>query len=418
MAHMTQDQLTDHIKAIVLPLIKDTAGAVVADVVAAQVATMTASSTPPAWAAALLAGSSRSDAGRPYEKGISFGRTVRAIARSRQEGSGLEGAARMLKAWGDDGLATDLLASREKALGASAGPSGGVLVPIQQANEVIELRRAATVIRSFGPREMPLPTGTLQVPKIASGATGTYIGENTNITKSEQTFGNVTLTAKKLAVLTPISNDLIRNSSPAADAIVRDDIVRSLSVTEDAAFLRGDGTNGSPKGLRYWAPAGNLVAAASTSLANVASDLGSALLALMNANTAPGKWGWIISPRTWKYLTTVQNTNGFYVFREEMLAGSIWGFPFKMTTSVPITLTVGANSDCSEVYLANFDDMVIGDNLSLSIDVSQEAAYYNGSSVVAAFSQDQTVVRAIAEHDFAARFDEAISVITGVRWGV
>lgn len=417
MAGMTQEQLTAHIKETVVPLIRDTIGSQIADVVAAQVAKMTASdrTTPPDWAKSLFGGAQHQEAGA-REKGAGFGRIVRAFALARQQGSGAQGAAATLEAWGDADLASQV---RERALGAASGPSGGYLVPVQQAAEVIELRRAATVVRALGPRVLPLPTGTLQIPKITAGASGSYIGENTNATKSQQNFGNVLLTAKKLAVLVPVSNDLIRNSSPQADMVVRDDVVRSLAVTEDAAFIRADGTNGQPKGLRYWCPAGNIVATSGTSLAQITADLGNALLALMNANVPSGNWAWIISPRTWKALTTIQNTNGFYVFRDEMVSSkTLWGFPFRVTTSVPVNLTVGANADCTEVYLANFDDLAIGDNLQLSIDVSQDAAYYDGSGVVAAFSQDQTVIRAIAEHDFVARYAEAISVITGVRWGV
>ncbi|MCR4375689.1 MAG: phage major capsid protein [Acidobacteria bacterium] len=413
---MTRQELIDLVKTITVPLIKESGTAQAADVADLVRQHVEKAAAPPSWAAQLFGRGQSTTESRA--KGLGFGGLVRAIAMSKREGSGLTGAMKHLSSWGYKDIADGFANAQEKALAASSATAGGYLVPVEQSAEVIELRRAQTVIRASGPREVPLPSGTLQVPKITSGATGAYIGENTNITKSQQAFGNVSLTAKKLAVLTPISNDLIRQSSPQADAVVRDDIVRSLAVTEDANFLRGDGTNGTPKGLRYWAPAGNLIAAASVSLANVATDLGSAMVNLMNNNVAPGNWTWIFAPRIWKYLYTVQNTNGFYAFRDELSTGKLWGFPFKVTTSVPITLTVGANADCSEVYLFSPNDMVIGDNLSLSIDVSMDAAYHDGSSVVAAFSQDQTVIRAIAEHDFAARYAEAISVITGVRWGV
>lgn len=412
MPTMTKQELSEHIRDTVVPMIKDTVGPLVAEAVSAQVASMAKSAQRPAWAEPLFGQDSKGPVKR--DLGAGFGRIVRATAFAKRQGlGGPEGVARVLTSWGD----ADLAEGVTKALGAGSAAAGGYLVPVQQAAEVIELRYAATVVRSYGPRTIPLTTGTMYVPKVTSGATGTYIGENTNATKSQQVFGNVELTAKKLSVLVPVSNDLLRNSSPQADMVVRDDIVKSLAVTEDQAFLRGDGTNGSPKGLRYWAQAANIVASAGTSLANVQSDLGNAIQALLNANVMPGKWGWIMSPRTYVALTTITNTNGFYVFRDEMVNGkTLWGYPFKYTTGVPINLTVGANSDCSEVYLVNFDDMMIGDNLNLSIDVSQEAAYYDGSGVVAAFSQDQTVIRALAEHDFAARFAPAIAVVTGVRW--
>jgi hypothetical protein len=61
-------------------------------------------------------------------------------------------------------------------------------------------------------------------------------------------------------------------------------------------------------------------------------------------------------------------------------------------------------------------DAVIGDATSIIIDTSTEAAYHDGTQVVAAFSQDQTVVRAIVQHDFGMRHDASVAVLTQVTW--
>jgi len=350
--------------------------------------------------------------------GSPTGRIVRAIALSRKDGSGFDGVIKNLDDWGNKDLAEAMVDSRQKAMAASIGPDGGYLVPEEFSTDVMEARRARTVVRASGPRVYPMPTGTFHLPKVATGVTGGYIGENVNAPNSTPTLSENVLTWKKLAVTTAISNDLIRYGSPSADAVVRDDIVRALAVSEDAAFLRGDGTGGSPKGLRYWAAPANIIAGAAASLANSATDMGKLLLALMNANVPAGNWGWLFAPRTYMYLNTVQTTTGAFAYRDEMSTGKFYGYPFKMTSSIPINLTVGANADCSEIYLVNFDDMALGDSQRLTIDVSTEAAYHNGSSVVASFSLDQFVVRAIAEHDFVARDPNAIAVLTGVRWGV
>ena len=349
------------------------------------------------------------------EAGLAFGRVVRAMAVSKQEGSGRIGMLAALKAWGDG----DIADVQEKALAASVAQDGGYLVAPQYSTDILAARRAATIVRKAGPREMPMPQGTLHLPKVATGVTGGYIGENSNLTNSQPVFGENVLTFKKLAVLTPISNDLLRYNSPQSDAVVRDDIVRSLSVQEDAAFIRADGTGSQPKGLRYWAAAGSVIAANGTvSIANVTTDLGKSLYTMINNNVPVTKGCWLISPRTWYYLITIRDAVGNLAFQPEMKGGTLFGFPFYMTTSIPITLTVGANSDCSENYFVNMDDVVIGDSQRLLIDVSSEAAYHNGSSVVASFSLDQTVIRAIAEHDLVVRDPNAVVVMTGVRWGV
>ena len=89
-----------------------------------------------------------------------------------------------------------------------------------------------------------------------------------------------------------------------------------------------------------------------------------------------------------------------------------------MTTNIPITQdTTGAGNDNeSEVYLVDFAQVIIGESQGLLVDSSQEAAYHDGSNVQAAFSLDQTVVRAIAEHDLGLRHDKAVAMLTGVTW--
>jgi HK97 family phage major capsid protein len=306
--------------------------------------------------------------------------------------------------------------------------AGGFLVPTEFSQDVIELLRPSGVIRSMGPLVMPMNSGSLKVPRITSGTSASYIGENQNISKTQLETGQLTLTFKKLAALIPISNDLLRYSAPSADGIVRDDVVRAISQREDQAFIRDNGMSGTPKGLKYQIHAANKFnAAASVSLANVTTDLGKAMRYIMDANitliiqqAATGgvdvRPGWIFAPRTWQYLTTVQTGTGQYAFREEMLRGTLWGFPYRVTTQVETDL--GASSNASEVYFGAFAHAVIGESTGLLVDASQDAAYHDGSNVVAAFSQDQTVIRVIAEHDFALRHDKAFTLIEGVTWGV
>jgi HK97 family phage major capsid protein len=120
--------------------------------------------------------------------------------------------------------------------------------------------------------------------------------------------------------------------------------------------------------------------------------------------------GWLMSPRSWNNLSLAQTTTGAFAFRDEMARGTLMGYPFCLTTQVPGTGATG------ELYLADFADVVIGESLNLLVDASMEAAYFDGSSVQAAFSLDQTVIRVIAEHDFALRRDVSAAVMTGMSW--
>lgn len=439
MSQMTKEQLASFVREQVAPLIKDTVGTEVAELVRESVEQhlkglrKQGSNVP-----SMLFG----DAEQPKKQaGISAARGLRAIAAAKLMGAGAEKAIDILKSWGDTEMAEAWADHRQKALSAGDPTAGGFLVPTQFSQDVIQLLRPSAVVRSLEPGTMPMPTGSVKVPKITAGSSASYIGENSVIPATEPETGQLTLTFKKLAALVPISNDLIRYSSPQADTIVRDDMVRAIATREDRAFIRDNGTSGTPKGLKHWINATNKFAANGTvSLANVTVDLGRAIQKLMSADvpliiqqhpaggTNPvqavtARPGWIISPRTYMYLTTVQNGQGFYAFRPEMMQGTLWGFPFRVTSQVLETMSTGgvenAAGNKAEIYFGAFAHAVIGEAVGLMVDASQDAAYADGAGVVrAAFSQDQTVVRVIEEHDFALRYDKSFALIQDVTWGV
>jgi HK97 family phage major capsid protein len=302
-----------------------------------------------------------------------------------------------------------------KALAAGTGSSGGFIVPEAYVADIIEFLRPASIVTALDPMILPMPGGNLTVPKLAGGSSAAYIGENTNLPNTLPQFGQIRLTARKLGAMVPISNDLIRFSTPSADTVVRDDLVRAIAQRQDLAFIRDAGTGNAPKGLRYWAPPSTNVLSANptVNLQNVTDDLGSLVLAMKNQNVRFIKPGWMFSHRTEEFLFNLRDSLGNFAFRPEMLTGKLRTFPYKATTQIPNNLVDGTQS---EVYLADFADVVIGDVGTIRIDASTEAAYFDGSAVQAAFSLDQTVVRAIVEHDIAMRHDFSVSVLTGVTW--
>jgi HK97 family phage major capsid protein len=413
---MTQDQFRQHLQEVTVPLIKDTVSAEVASVVenAVEKATAPLKEQQTQWTQKLTADAAKADK-RVREKGELFGRYVRALAAASMN---YDKALGMVKAWGDDEMAAIMEGHQEKALAVSEPTAGGFLVPESFSQDLIELLRPASAVTRLNPVILPMPNGTFQLPKQTAGVTGTYIGENTNISSQQPTFGQVSLRFRKLAVLVPMSNDLLRYSSPGADSIVRNDIVRGMAQRMNLALLRDNGTDATPKGLRHWCPSANVLAANGTvNLANITVDLGRMIVQLLNNDIPMTRPGWILAPRTWNHLMTIQTSTGQFVFRDEMQGGTLWGWPFAMTTQVPINLTDGGNSDETEIYLVDFADAVLGESQNLIIAASDTAAYHDGSNVVAAFSQDQFVVRAIQEHDFVMRREESIAVLNEVRWG-
>lgn len=300
------------------------------------------------------------------------------------------------------------------ALNRSTPAAGGYIVPPGYVAEMIEMNRAESVIRSFGVQSVPMPNGQLNMGRQNGAATATYIGESVDIPKSEQTFNNLVLSAKKLTSLVPISNDLVRYSNPGALGIVMGDMSAVMGLREDLAFIRDNGTGDLVKGLRSAINVAAVFAAnATVNVANITADLGKAINLIARANIKRRNMGWLLHPDVEQFLMDLRDGNGNMAF-PEMARGQLRGLPYKTTTQIPVNLGGGSNE--TEVYLVEFSQCLIGDAASMVLDVSAEASYMDGATLVSAFSRDETVVRAVSAHDFALRHDRAGSVITGVRW--
>jgi len=362
---------------------------------------------------------------RDKKPGIGAARAALAVARAKAMGGTAAQHARSL--WGAEDSVTRMLSGSAKAMQADDFDQGGSMVRETHADELIDALQPLTVVRSLGPDIQPNPTGTLVFDKITSAPTATWIGEGENANATQANTGNVIATAKPLAAIVPVSNKLLRYGGPRVEESIRRHLLRSLRVAEDSAFIRGDGTSASPKGLRNWALAANVAASAagsvpaSVTLANVTKDFGSLMQALMDANVDlfADNSGYIIEPRTWQYLYTVRDGNGNLVFKDEMDGGTLFGFPFRVTSQIPRNLDASGDGDNdeTEVIFAAFANVVVADSLEVELTALDGAAYHDGSNVQAGFSKDQTVIRAILETDLVARHAEAIAVRTAVVWG-
>ncbi len=310
-----------------------------------------------------------------------------------------------------------------KTLVAGVGPNGGFVVPPDYVRELIELLRAQCVVRASGPRTMPMPNGTLTMPKQTQAASASYVGEVTPIPVSQEAFGQITASYKTLAAMVPVSNDLMRYSDPAMDAFVRDDLVQVMARAEDLAFIRSDGTQGTPKGMRTFCQPGNVVTSSPAfGYQSAAQELGAAINKLETGNVQMVNPVWLMNPRAKNYLLNVQNQVGAFVFREEMNGSkTINGVPFRTTTQIPANLAFTSGgivyTDGTEIYLVEMTQALLLDSETLELSAATEASYVDANGQLQnAYQQRQTLIRAVSQHDFQMRHDEAVVMITNVRW--
>lgn len=144
---------------------------------------------------------------------------------------------------------SDLLATRDLTSGIGSG--GGYLVGTDNlGSSFIDLLRNRLVCAQMGAIFMPGLHGNITIPKQA-GANSAYwlANEATGITEGNMSLGQLALTPKNVGAYQEISRQLMLQSNPAVDALVMNDLAKTVALAIDAAALSGSGASGQPTGI-------------------------------------------------------------------------------------------------------------------------------------------------------------------------
>ena len=344
--------------------------------------------------------------------GLLLARTVLAVAGSGRTLAGAQEFAK--KHFGKAGEAQ--LEPVLRSLQAGDITAGGVLIDSDVSTDITDLLRSATLVRRLGARVRPMPKGNVSLRRQTSSAVASYVGEGKSPTPSKPGYGFLNLSAKKLVAMIPISNDLI---DYATSMDVQGDVIRDaravLRRKEDISFIRGTGTDYTPKSIKQFIPAAGQFPISGSAYTNVIQDLAKLVNYLREQDSMFESPGWMFSPRTRTFLETLITTDGQWVFRDEMMAGKLLTFAFGDSTQIPTNL--GNDGDESEIYLADFDDARIGDTGIVKLKIATEGSYVDEDDATqSALQNDETVIRIEEQHDFGMIRDTA-AILTGVTWG-
>lgn len=130
-----------------------------------------------------------------------------------------------------------------RALGENANSTGGALVPEEFASRVIRLVENYGTFAASSVEKVTMTRDTMIVPKRVGGTTAYFVGEGTAVTESEPTYANVQLVAKKLAVGTRMSSEVVEDALISLADAVATEFATSLAYKTDLCGWVGDGTS-------------------------------------------------------------------------------------------------------------------------------------------------------------------------------
>lgn len=274
-----------------------------------------------------------------------------------------------------------------RALSAGSFSAGGALVSTEvKVDEVIELLRNKTYVEQLGVRQIDGLVGNIALPKISGGATVYWLAEGVDTTPSDQSFGQVALTPKKMMAVTAFDKQLLTQTSFGVESFIREDIDRVMRIEKDRVALAGTG-GAQPLGIL------NLTGL-STSVTFSAAATWAKILEfetnVATSNADLGSLGYLTTPGSrgkWKGIQKAANLD--FIWEKGDIVN---GYAARATNQVPL----------NKVIFGNWSDAIFG--LWAGIEITGDPY------TLASKDQMRVVIRQLM--DFAVRHPQSFSVST------
>lgn len=273
----------------------------------------------------------------------------------------------------------------ERRANEGTATAGGYLVPTPLAANVLDLARTQTRVVQAGAQIIPMNAQTLKIARLDSDPSPAWRNESAAIASGDLTFGQVSFTARSLAVVVKASVELVEDAPNFASTLA-DSLAKAFAIRLDAACLYGSGTAPEPRGLYNTAGISKTALATNGAVLNYQSLIDATAL-LRGADYT--ETGVLLHPRTDAKLNIV-GSDGHWLVRPAYLS-----VPILPTTAVKADQTQGtASGVASDVFVGDFRNLLIGQRADFTLKVLNERYADTGEvGFVAALRADLQVAR-------------------------
>lgn len=270
--------------------------------------------------------------------------------------------------------------------------AAGIVPEDFRADQFVGLLRNSMVVRSLGARVLPNLRGDVVIPRQATSSTAQWLAEGDSLTDSGMTFNNITLKPKHVGAITELSRQLLQQSNPAIESLVRDDFINVVSLAVDKALIHGDGIK-QPKGLLN-----SETGTGSLSTLNWANAMKLIeWMALKNVNPN----AWLTHPEVATKLRTTLREAGLPGYLME--AGNLAGIPVAVTQQIEKKAGTPAKG---RMILGDFSEMFVGTWGAVDILANQFAE--------GPYSRGAVQIRILTTMDMVPRREDAFVVVDDI----
>jgi HK97 family phage major capsid protein len=246
-------------------------------------------------------------------------------------------------------------AEQERALSEGTLTAGGHLVPTPLSARVIDLARNATQVFRAGAITVPMTAQTLKLARLTSEGTPAWKSENAAISAADMVFDSVTFTARTMVRLVQLSVELFEDADPSSEDVIARSFAAQVALELDRVALRGTGSAPEPRGVLNQSGV-TLTAHGANGTAITNYDFWLDAVGTVRGNNFEPN-AQIQAPRSATSLSKLKEaTTNAYMAPPAGLAG----IPRLNTKQIPINLTVGTSTDCSEIYTGDWSQLMVG----------------------------------------------------------
>ncbi|SFJ25595.1 phage major capsid protein [Bradyrhizobium sp. Gha] len=289
----------------------------------------------------------------------------------------------------------------------AAGPGSNIIATDLLAGQFIDILRDALATARLGARVLSNLVGNVSIPRLKASATGEWVAENSGLTASDVQLDQVSLSPKHVGALVEVSRNMLQQSTPDVETIIRDDFAALLARAIDKGALIGGGSN-EPVGVLSTSGIGDVPGGAA-GLAPTWANICALVSAVAGANALTGSLGFVTNTKVVGKCTSVlkstADTSSNFIL-ENPGAVQLAGFPLVQTNLIPSNLVKGGSGTvCSALVFGNWRDLLIGywSAFDVLVNPYESTAYTKGNVQVRAMATCDVAVRQVKS--FAATKD-------------
>lgn len=221
----------------------------------------------------------------------------------------------------------------QNALQVGTDSEGGYLVPDEYERTLVEALEEENFFRSLA-TVIQTSSGDRKIPIVASKGEAKWIDEEAAYPESDDSFGQISISAYKVATMIKVSDELLNDNVFNLEAYISKEFGRRIGTKEEEAFFTGDG-KGKPTGI--FNATGGASDGVTTAGASITFD---DVMDLFYSLRSPyrKKAVWMLNDSTVKALRKLKDGNGNYIWQPSVQAGvpdMILNRPYFTSSFVP-----------------------------------------------------------------------------------